>query len=56
MHDAFEMEDIPIIEQIHSGMGTTDFFSLNPVLMSNDIAPVKFRKSLAKLVENESEK
>jgi phenylpropionate dioxygenase-like ring-hydroxylating dioxygenase large terminal subunit len=56
MHDAFETEDIPIIENIHAGMGTTDFFSLNPVLMSNDIAPVKFRKSLAKLVDQELNK
>ena len=53
MHDAFEMEDIPIIENIHTIMGTSDFFSLDPVLMSNDIAPVKFRKTLAKLIEQE---
>jgi vanillate O-demethylase monooxygenase subunit len=34
-------------------MGTTDFFSLNPVLISTDIAPVKFRKTLSKLIEQE---
>jgi vanillate O-demethylase monooxygenase subunit len=34
-------------------MGTTDFLGLNPVLMSNDIAPVKVRKALLKLIEQE---
>ena len=34
-------------------MQTTDFFSLNPVLMSNDIAPVRVRRLLRRLVDEE---
>lgn len=53
MHQAFEDEDVPIIEEVHQEMGTADFFSLSPVLMSNDVAPVKVRRKLAKLIEQE---
>jgi len=53
MHAAFEDEDVPIIEAVHKEMRTTDFFSLNPVLMSNDVAPVKVRKVLGRLIEEE---
>ena len=53
MRDTFVKEDVPLVESIHAAMGTTDFFSLNPVLMINDIAPVKFRKTLSKLIEQE---
>ena len=54
MHAAFEKEDGPIITAIHEEMGTSDFFSLNPVLMSNDAAPVKVRRLLKKLIEAEN--
>ncbi len=53
MHAAFENEDGPIITAIHEEMGTTDFFSLDPVLMSNDVAPVKVRRLLKKLIAAE---
>lgn len=53
MHQAFEDEDLPIIEDVHREMGTADFFSLKPVLMSNDVAPVRVRRKLAKLIKNE---
>jgi phenylpropionate dioxygenase-like ring-hydroxylating dioxygenase large terminal subunit len=53
MHAAFENEDGPIINAVHEEMGTTDFFSLKPVLMSNDVAPVKVRRLLAKLIMDE---
>lgn len=53
MHNAFEQEDAPIIEQVHRRMGTADFFSLDPVLMSNDVAPVRVRKALRRLIEQE---
>ncbi|NVF16520.1 hypothetical protein [Vreelandella maris] len=53
MHAAFEDEDVPIIEAVHAEMKTTDFFSLSPVLMSNDVAPVKVRKLLSKLISKE---
>jgi vanillate O-demethylase monooxygenase subunit len=36
-------------------MGTADFLGLNPVLMSNDIAPVKVRKALLKLIAQEQQ-
>lgn len=54
MHTAFETEDGPIIEAVHAEMGTDDFFSLNPVLMSNDIAPVKVRRLLKRLIQQET--
>ena len=54
MHRAFEDEDVPLLEAVQSEMETTDFFSLNPVLMSNDIAPVKVRKKLMELIDSES--
>lgn len=54
MHTAFETEDGPIIQAVHEEMGTTDFFSLNPVLMSNDVAPVKVRRLLKRLIAHDS--
>lgn len=54
MHAAFEDEDGPMITAAHAEMGTTDFFSLKPVLMSNDVAPVKVRRLLAKLIKDEA--
>jgi phenylpropionate dioxygenase-like ring-hydroxylating dioxygenase large terminal subunit len=53
MHEAFVTEDGPIIEETQKEMGTTDFFSLDPVLMSNDIAPVKVRRLLQRLIAEE---
>jgi vanillate O-demethylase monooxygenase subunit len=53
MHDAFENEDGPIIKAVQDEMGTADFFSLNPVLMSNDIAAVRMRKLLHRLIQQE---
>jgi len=53
MHDAFVAEDGPILDAVQEEMGTDDFFSLNPVLMSNDIAPVKVRRHLKRLIEDE---
>lgn len=53
MHAAFENEDGPVIQATQDEMGTTDFFSLNPVLMSNDIAAVRVRKLLKKLIDAE---
>jgi phenylpropionate dioxygenase-like ring-hydroxylating dioxygenase large terminal subunit len=54
MHAAFENEDGPIITAVHDEMGTTDFFSLDPVLMSNDVAPVKVRRLLARMIASEN--
>jgi vanillate O-demethylase monooxygenase subunit len=55
MRDAFEKEDGPIIYGVQEEMETTDFFSLNPVLMSNDVAAVRARRLLAKLIAKEEE-
>ncbi len=53
MHGAFADEDIPLIEAAHNEMGTTDFFSLGPVLLSNDVAPLKVRRLLQRLIQAE---
>lgn len=53
MHGAFEGEDVPLIEAVEEMMGTDDFFSLDPVLMTNDMAPVKVRRTLQKLIRRE---
>jgi phenylpropionate dioxygenase-like ring-hydroxylating dioxygenase large terminal subunit len=50
MRTAFETEDGPLIQAVQTEMATPDFFSLNPVLMSNDVAPVKVRRLLRKLI------
>lgn len=55
MHRAFEDEDVPLLEAVQDEMVGTDFFSLNPVLMSNDIAPVRVRKKLLELIEQEAQ-
>ena len=56
MHTAFETEDGPVIEAVQTRMGDADFFELSPVLMSNDIAPVKVRKLLKRLIAEEGSK
>ena len=55
MHRAFEDEDVPLLEAVQTEMETTDFFSLDPVLMSNDIAPVRVRKKLLELINQETQ-
>jgi vanillate O-demethylase monooxygenase subunit len=54
MHDAFVNEDFPIIEGVQEEMQTNDFFSLDPVLMSNDISPVKVRRLLQRLIDEQN--
>lgn len=53
MHTAFETEDGPLLVAAQQEMGTSDFFGLNPVLMSNDVAPVKVRRLLQRLIAQE---
>lgn len=53
LHDTFKNEDGAMLEAVQTEMGTTDFFSLNPALMSNDIAPVRVRRLLKRLVQEE---
>ncbi|MGE4482854.1 Rieske 2Fe-2S domain-containing protein [Acidocella sp.] len=54
MHDAFANEDLPLLEAVEKEMDGDEFFSLSPVLMSNDIAPVKVRRLLRQLIEQQS--
>ena len=54
MHTAFETEDGPIVEALQEEMNTSDFFSLDPVLMTNDAAPVGVRRLLRRLIEEEA--
>ena len=53
MHDAFWDEDEPVVRAVQEEMGTKDFWSLDPVLMSNDIASVKVRRLLQKIMKEE---
>ncbi|GAA6142855.1 aromatic ring-hydroxylating dioxygenase subunit alpha [Hydrogenophaga sp. 5NK40-0174] len=56
MHNAFVDEDGPIIEAVQREMNTSDFFSLNPVLITSDAAPVRVRRLLKQMIEKEAEK
>ena len=54
MHGAFEGEDGPVLLAVQEEMGdATDFFSLNPVLLSGDASPVRVRRLLQKLIADE---
>lgn len=53
MHNAFVTEDGPIIEAVQREMNTSDFFALNPVLISSDGAPVRVRRLLKKMIDQE---
>lgn len=53
MHGAFVGEDGPIIEAAQREMNTRDFFALDPVLITSDVAPVRVRRLLARLIEQE---
>jgi Vanillate O-demethylase oxygenase C-terminal domain len=49
----FEFEDKPIIAAQHDLMGGADFWSLKPVLLEGDIAGVRARRILARLIAGE---
>lgn len=53
MHAAFEDEDVPLITAVQNQMGDADFFELNPVLITSDVAPVKVRRLLQKMIATE---
>lgn len=55
MHEAFVTEDGPVLDAVHKEMGTTDLFSLNPVLLTSDAAPVKVRRRLKEMLIAEQE-
>lgn len=54
MISTFKAEDEPLIAAVQAEMGTTDFWSLKPALLSCDPAPVKARRRLQKLIDEEN--
>lgn len=53
MIHTFKTEDEPLIAAVQAEMGTADFWSLKPALLSCDPAPVKARRRLQKLIDEE---
>lgn len=51
---AFEEEDEPMISACQAQMGTTDLFSLRPVLLQTDVANVKARRRVEALIAQEA--
>lgn len=51
---AFEEEDEPMIRACQEMMGTTDLFSLKPVVLKTDVAAVRARILIDKLIARES--
>lgn len=51
---AFEDEDEPMIRDCQALMGTTDLMSLRPAILQTDIASVQARRSLGKLIREQS--
>jgi phenylpropionate dioxygenase-like ring-hydroxylating dioxygenase large terminal subunit len=49
----FKTEDEPLIAAVQAEMGTTDFWSCKPALLSCDPAPVKARRRLQALIDEE---
>ena len=53
MHGAFTNEDLPLLEAVETEMGGAEFFSLSPVLISSDAAPVRVRRLLREMIEQQ---
>lgn len=53
MQHAFVDEDKPMIEAQQGEMGSDEFWSLNPVLLSSDAGGIRVRRKLASLIEAE---
>lgn len=53
-HDAFDVEDRPMIENVHKRMAGRDFWSLKPVLLQADGAAVRSRRILDELIAKEN--
>ena len=54
MHGAFEDEDGPILDAVQDQMESNDFLALDPVLISSDAGPVRVRRILKSMIEQES--
>lgn len=51
---AFETEDEPMIHACQEQMGTTDLFSLNPVMLATDVANIRARRVLDQMIAAEN--
>jgi vanillate O-demethylase monooxygenase subunit len=51
--EQYSIRDKPIIAAQHDLMGGADFWSLKPVLLEGDIAGVRARRILARLIASE---
>jgi vanillate O-demethylase monooxygenase subunit len=51
----FKTEDSPMIEAVQKRMGTTDLFSLKPLLLRTDAAAVRVRRKLASMIAEQGE-
>ena len=52
---AFTDEDKPMLHDVQQSMGTTDLWSLKPLLLSCDVGPVQARRLLARMINDEQE-
>jgi len=52
--EIFGTEDKPMIERVQQRMGDAEFWSLKPALLPIDVAPVRVRRKLKKLIDAES--
>lgn len=50
---AFATEDKPMIEAVQRYMGNDEFWSLKPAILSSDVAAVRARRAIEKLVREE---
>jgi phenylpropionate dioxygenase-like ring-hydroxylating dioxygenase large terminal subunit len=53
---AFAREDKPMIEAQQKSMGSSEFWTLKPVLLSIDTGPVRVRRVLEKLIKDEQQR
>jgi vanillate O-demethylase monooxygenase subunit len=53
LRQAFEGEDEPMLRACQELMGTTDLFSLEPVILKADIAAVQARRTVSRLLAEE---
>lgn len=53
LRNAFETEDMPMVEAQQEVMGTTDLWSLQPILLPADAAAVRVRRNLARMIKEE---
>lgn len=54
LRTAFEIEDKPMLEAIQQNMGETDFWDLDPILLSADSGAVRARRKLKSMRELEA--